>query len=508
MKRTFFTTTFIFLVVYLSAQPISDGTKKIRNTHKTSIEQELNRAKETFALVKDEFVLDSIVYYTFPATTDSMFFSKTEYVYSEGEDYERTIYLWDETQNKWIPEEKSEYTFDEVGNILLFLRKNWDPAFNDWVNSKKYSFEYNAAGLEVLFIYSMWDAVAGEWQHVFKDEYVYSQNNDITASWSWSWDELSGIWIGQYGSTWDYDASGILELKTDYGWDEILSNWDSQYKTEYTFDASGFLIETKGSNKSPISGIWTLNHNSIYFNNPLGHPEEINSFYSNDNGQSWSPTNKSEITYMNGYLQTLYLGYAWDENQDEWVFTEKHEFDWDANEYMILDKRSSWDEELSDWHLYHMTEREFTETGKNLLWADYAYNIEAQQLIGLYKQVSAVDENDNYVVRTEYSWDLNMNDWVLDGKGYYYYTFSTGFPENPNTDFQVFPNPVTSMLSVRPTTMNAYTCRVYSMQGQLLLKKISVPGATVLDMSSLSNGSYLLLIDSHTGVSRQVIIKN
>lgn len=501
-------TVFVGLMSGLFAQQNLNEHQVLVINQKEEIINEATNTWNVFLEIKDEYLLDSIVYYQYPGVNDSVRNKKMEYIFGDNEDYQRITSVWNASLGQWINDERWDYIFDVDGNLIEYQRNYWDEATEAWIPTKKFVMTYNTAGLEILFIYQNWDEILEDWKNFFKSEYVYNDESEILESWDWEWDEISGTWAGLYHSEWEYTGSGLMEIRIDYGWDVENGEWTLEYKTEYIYDSNDFLIETNGSNMGPISGQWSLNHKSEYTNNTLGYPTLIINSYSQDDGITWAMQNKREISYLNDHLQILNIGSVWNGISQNWEYSEKHEFEWDAWENQILDSRSYWDESLNDWTVYNMVVRVYDENGKLLEYADYGFDLIWQQFIGIFKSIRVLDENGNYAVNSEYSWDLGINDWKLDQKGYYYFSFFTGIPKKDKMSIHVFPNPVTSQLHIRHTFKKATSFRIYTMQGSLVQKGLINGSGAEIDVSGFQAGSYLLHIDNGRNVYKQMFIKN
>ncbi|SHI39217.1 T9SS type A sorting domain-containing protein [Flavobacterium terrae] len=88
--------------------------------------------------------------------------------------------------------------------------------------------------------------------------------------------------------------------------------------------------------------------------------------------------------------------------------------------------------------------------------------------------------------------------------GAYEYGATLGFNTNSFSDFSVFPNPTAGILNVR-SAINIYRIEIYSLEG----RKIKEAKNSILDISDLSSGIYLLKVKTEEGkFGTKKIIKN
>jgi hypothetical protein len=101
--------------------------------------------------------------------------------------------------------------------------------------------------------------------------------------------------------------------------------------------------------------------------------------------------------------------------------------------------------------------------------------------------------DDQHQIRiNQFIWDLGSNDWVIDQKGFYFYTI-TSFLSEHTSEFDLYPNPADSWLNIDPAKGGSFKYTVLSMDGSIV-KEGKGSGQTRIMMQDLAPGSYVIRI--------------
>ena len=86
-------------------------------------------------------------------------------------------------------------------------------------------------------------------------------------------------------------------------------------------------------------------------------------------------------------------------------------------------------------------------------------------------------------------------------------TLETPKIESTNTDFLIYPNPVSDVLTIKMNYVPPSTIEVYSLQG-VLLKQINVEKDTIeIDFSDVPKGIYIVRFENDSNISQKRILK-
>ena len=435
---------------------------------------------------------------------------KTEFGYdNKGNIILETYYDGDETTNQWIRRSRHEYTYDNNGKNTLYIYSFWDTDNNKWTGSRKNEYTYDSNGKRTLIISYNWDMESSKWIGSWKEEYTYDNNGKRTLFISYYWNTESSKWIGNGKSEYTYDSNGRLSFYISYYWDWGSNKWVGNWKSEYTYDSNGRLSFYISYNWNWESNKWVGNwkHEHAYDNNG----NEISTIYydwdimsnkwvgsnkyeyaydSNGNltleidynweYERWKGTYKYEADYTYGKL-TFFIEYDWDETNSRWVGSEKGEYTYDSNGNRISIVKYSWDNTAGKWtgdekYEYTWDNNYFI---SNLCSAASIFN-------------SWVDTN----IPTEsryYEWNIYSEQWSREYESsiIYYSPFNTSSIVNPFAvnEIKVFPNPVKDILQINiPEDISV---KLYNQQGSLLLHSKEHQ----IDFSGFSAGIYIVDIN-------------
>jgi len=157
-------------------------------------------------------------------------------------------YLWDETTNKWVYNNKGkgENTYNANANMTLTIHYSWDEFTRQWVVSNKEEYTYNANGnLTLEIFYNNWDLITSQWQDISKEEYTYDAKGNNTSYSSYNWDETDSLWVCDQKREFTYDANGNRTLFIFYLWDEFTSQMVVNSRTTYYYSEHNITFVPK-----------------------------------------------------------------------------------------------------------------------------------------------------------------------------------------------------------------------------------------------------------------------
>jgi hypothetical protein len=86
-----------------------------------------------------------------------------------------------------------------------------------------------------------------------------------------------------------------------------------------------------------------------------------------------------------------------------------------------------------------------------------------------------------------------------------WFDVTTALEVNAASEFEVFPNPVSSTLNMRHGETEPFTVKLFDSTGRLVLNKMLPPSETTMDIRHLKDGIYYLSFESTQGVRMRVI---
>jgi hypothetical protein len=451
---------------------IIDAFKKHRTDNKNNYNHVISKLNEINKLAKaaDEKELDSLISERWDENIiDWVKDSKEEFTYDASKNVKSyTTYNWDDNNLEWIPEYKYEFTFDSNLNISSFLASEWSSYFSQWSYVNKIDFTYVGNNLitEMVFGY-----LVTQWYIAYKIEYAYDGSQNMISETNIQWWPQQNLWMNSNKYEYTYDSSNNMIQELYFLWDYGSSDWyHATTKSDYGYDGSNNLI----------SEIW-----------------------SDWDGNDWVNNEKFEYTYSAGGNLISDIGSDWTLPNGPWVYVYKDTYSYDANENRTLGNYYEWLSGSNDWSIYYKDEFIF----------DLAYGINdivapilSLDFIGMSYDDTVVVFNNMVIGYRGFEYENPI--WVDTDKVIFYYSNYSN-PLNINDakvseSIKLYPNPVHEVLTIN-SEIPLNRVEIYSLLGKKVTEVKSHFDA--IQVNNLSNGIYILKIDSDKGSATRKLIK-
>jgi len=425
----------------------------INNKQKSSLKYQAEKNKNTLkdlslkstqSNIKQR--LDSVIYKDWDIITNQWRGddnAKTEYVYdNKGNLIKEFEFDWNPTTNQWeLDDWKGEYTYDSNENLIQEIYyEERNETTNQWNYIWKYDWTYNINNYVVQVISSDWNSSTSQWVIDFKYEYTYDTNDNITLIVKYDLGQSTNQWVIHGKEEYSYDPNGNLIQFIEYGWNSTTNQWYHEYsdKEEYSYDANGNLIQVIRYN-------WNSTVNQFEY------------------------SYKDEIIYDSNGNVIQKFDYYW--RDTTWVSEDKDEYIYDNN-YSFSDLIIP----------FYLTEYTY----------DYGFSF-----ILFNHQLKTINE---------YEWNETSNEWINEELGEFYYSEQNtlSVSEIDNSEFNIYPNPVINTLTIN-TKLPITKVGIYSILGQKV-KEIDA-NFNSISTHDLSNGIYLLRIESENGNAIKKLVK-
>ncbi len=384
--------------------------------------------------------------------------------------------------NPWNISTRKNYTYDENGNMGTTLTQKIFP--DSIVNASLSLFEYN--GAKQLLSHQI-----QEWKY-------------------------NTTWANAYRFEYVYDNSGNLTEYTENSW---AGGWKPTLRKVYTYNSIDSL--TTMTTQIAVGTEMVNNQRETYTRNPQGKLTSL-LFEEFTNG-AWRFSVKTDFTYHNdgkistriesqsydgvNLVELLKYNYAWDSagNLSRIMEAEKHDNQWvdffmtnhsyDAKKHRLQTIREK--KKDADWTNYDRCTYTYdangsTVEGKYETWADGNWSPWVGRLEQYYN-----GKHDAYVQLSAYRYEA------------IYRYIDLGIGENKNvSDFTVYPNPATNVISISGNDNRLVNSIVLlDSQGQICLsQKSNERGRIQLNVSALSPGIYILRIESQGRIENKKVI--
>lgn len=233
--------------------------------------------------------------------------------------------------DQFIPSFKTDYEFDENGNMTLRYMQDWNADLQQYTGTTRETFVVDEAGNETEYIFEMKDYDTGElnetskreksydargnmleaffynktegnWIPYKKEEYTYNEKDSILSGIIYSKDFLTGELIYSSKNEYQYDASGNCTLNVNYYWDAANNTWASSTKKEWDYDTNGKLIAERRysytiTDFDLMTGDWKETYKANYGYDVYGNKVSSVSYVYDMMQGFWYGQSKNESTY-------------------------------------------------------------------------------------------------------------------------------------------------------------------------------------------------------------------
>lgn len=350
----------------------------------------------------------------------------------------------DSTYNKEL------LTYLHTDGQTVKLKEIWDTNDAAWQNKDKWTYEFNAAGDYITKEFVVWNN--GAFDNSQRNEIFYNSSGQTVES-IFLQDDGSGGWAENYKYTYGYDANEDLDIAFRYNYDELTGAYIPFKRWRYNRDDDGVLLNRVEFDY--IAGTWQNYKKRIY---ELTDDQLTNILYEDwlNDLQVWNATNTRSYEYnAAGNITAMSYG-----------------------------------------------DTPFDTTINALYRYDYGYvGLDADMVILPYYYDEGYRE-DHYqnekLISTHYSYRNNSTgDLELSTQDFRSYTILddfVGIIEAGAENISIYPNPVSEQISL-PSDLQINNAQVFSITG-VLVESISSASSNSIDVSMLSSGNYILILQS------------
>jgi hypothetical protein len=382
---------------------------------------------------------------------------------------------------------------DEADAANISLRSTLEPGHNKPDSAiSYYGGEEQYPGTKSMFAYNgdvitetiYSDYYDGEWHNMYnKEEYAFDAmgNRTLHIYWSYSNNELSWAEKSEYA----YNPNGTPLYEKLYEWED--DQWRIYFEMIYQYDAAGML--TGGTFYNADMGETTI---------PLtvsGTPENLELSII-VGGITYA---KTILHYDPATMKLLSQEY-FETNEGtgvmEWYGTD--EYTYDAAGRLLTE--IEWEEGYvnKQEYVYNVAGQKLTVIGSNADSKEGTYTV--------YDKTEYVYENNRLTQMKYYSDYADGLGLVLRETTVFYYAGGSGNEQVRLAEVSVYPNPVTDVLTVSGAPAGA-TLTIADLSGRTVGRQTLTDRHTVVSVTSLPAGIYLVIVRSDKGTETFKIVK-
>ncbi|NOX85708.1 MAG: T9SS type A sorting domain-containing protein [Chlorobi bacterium] len=387
-----------------------------------------------------------------PWNSNTQQWADTSYYNENNENGQWMINLsryWDPVQNKFLSGNKAYMTLDDEGHYLSKTVYTWGVNHQQWFPDKKQTYTYDDAGNKIRELGQIWSYETEAWADYSQNVFSYDENGNLEQLLTQNW--ISGIqeWRNNSLSLYTRDGNGKITERLVRKWNSQTEEWVNDKRYLYSYDDSGNLLNR-------ISQNWNIG------------TEEW------DNDRQWLMSN-----YEQGIpKQTVYQN--WDKGTGEWQNDLQFFIELDESGNYTQQLQQNWNTEAGEWENTAQWFSDYDEQG----------NI-TQDLFQTWNNQEGSWEN---VFRTDYFWS----------------EFETSGISDMNTKLvRIYPNPVTDKITIEnaAAASGLMNVSILTVRGRLIKTAALNGQKSIIDLSGLSKGSYILHVETDKGTYTTKIIK-
>lgn len=317
-----------------------------------------------------------------------------------------------------------------------------------------------------------------------KWEYSTNTPSGILTSSRFTWEPADRVYHlnGRYETR--FDENGYQTYQAHYYHSWSLDRWwgcssDGCGKKEWTYDNMGNQTMFTQSYWSKNQKEWIRFNQLLHEFDQHGNLTLVAQFSRDQVGDPWIGQYKYEYSYNKDNLEWGAIYYRWDINQNSWVPWFKSEKEFDSAGRITMEASFNW------------------------LAIDSSWVGAIGQMMSYWKRTFHYNDDGRLRLYTQYDWDMDLQEWTQVLRYFFYWSGSTAIHDFARLDLKVFPNPCDGVLNISGMT-GAISLKIFTLQGQLL--KSLITESEQVDLNDLSQGIYVLQIESHGLIFRQKLV--
>jgi hypothetical protein len=402
---------------------------------------------------------------------------------------------WNPNTEIWDNFEKYRITSrNSYGNILQASLSGIDPQTNEWIEKKRYEGVYYDSVTLQEWTAEIWDAKAGNWK--MSDSIFYTIYGKPEKSWIKFWDETKFRFSAGKKVNYQYNDNQQIESEAVERFDTLSGSWKNDHIVSYTYDENSLLYQKHfevWQNDGTTQDSLLITNN---YNEQLLLSQAI--FETWTTNKSWQPFKKEEFLYNQNQDVTEKVEYAWSGRINDWEERFFWRYSYDDQNLLTQVLLQYWEDFYYDWLFQSRTTYNYNQQGFqeqilresydpiNLYW----YNVSSSRY--------SYDEHGNRLEFIYRIWDDEAGIWLdfykTENWWSYFEPASIFHPEK--ISLMVFPNPSSGAVKIsisEPFTQGFAT--IFNCGGMAVKSIALYNQSTLLDLSSLPNGTYIIRLD-------------
>ena len=403
-------------------------------------------------------------------------FDSVEYFENSNQVRYRKTFGWDSDKFKWMDNKYVQY--NETGKITESYNKSWN-IYDNHYSENGYRATYFLDSTYSKTEIDKFLSESNTWQHRLQKIYYKYDTNGFSKALTLVWDTNSNQWINNTKTEYFFNSTtwGLDYYK--YVWDTVQAAWVYTAYTHSVHDEINRFDSTSNYLWDNETGDWVNDTRSYNAFNEAGKSLQYTSQQFNREHNSWINTLKKEYEYSE--LNTISINYSWSISANSWIPDYRSTSSRTEDSTIASQQHDKWD-------------------------------TIAQQWVATSRITSNFDIRHNQTRNFLQIWNNTTGNWETTRESDYYWSpfKPQSIPEIIKPDIKVYPNPVSSTLTIRiPNNIDLYntTIRVVAVSGQSLFSTNPSSRVAKLDLTGLQSGLYLIQIQTGNMMVTKSVIK-
>jgi len=158
--------------------------------------------------------------------------------------------LWDEDSGDWTPFSRTNYTYDENGNLIEQFRQGWFPDTGEWIDLELDTFTYNENDQVLIYQYKAYSMWTMDWYLNVRGTNTYDASGNLVETVDEEWNYGTEAWenIGKFIQTFDSN-NNRLTLTIQF-WDDDNQVWEDSSREMFTYNGNDKVLTRLKQNKN------------------------------------------------------------------------------------------------------------------------------------------------------------------------------------------------------------------------------------------------------------------
>lgn len=347
-----------------------------------------------------------------------------------------------------------------------------DVWFDDvWMHVSTVDYTFNSDCLPILAVLQTLDFATSQFVNSAQLSIEYNGNLQMTTSTNELWNANLQDWVNDRRSDFTYIGNNLTFVEI-YIWEN--NDWQINETIQNTYNSNDLLIEVLYQEWNINSGVLINREKNEYTYTTFPQIDTIVNSTWDDVNSIWVNNSRVTFVYDSSNLVDFKISEDWENNQ--WINDNIEAFTYDGNDFLIASLSSDWNTTTL---AYEETDREFYTNNAQ------GYPIEVIDQTNVFGNwLNTTRDRRTYPNCAT----LNVDDALAE-------------------EFAIYPNPVLNQLTIKSPSVIKGSIEIIDINGKLVYTQNLSSNLTMIDVTMLHSGVYVLKVSNDNTITMERIIK-